>query len=424
MSKNLNLRNKIENLLIEINDILDHKINDTKLTSGSVIIRKINIINDLDYNIIPMVKTYIRGFDKNLSLYKDSELEITIDNLKILISFLNNIFEMINNYDVSKEEKLSVIFSSTRKLLENSKKLYNLEIELKDSYTNQDIAIVLRYINNNIKSYDTNNILKNIAFTDEILDLSLVNKLIDIYNICTHKNSNDKRLRIFENLSILNDLIDLNNKKNEINDQIIHAEEILKNISIRDSQIAEREQKINENFSIATNSKLLKGYSDEVEKISKKIFWLNIFIVILFILIISLFVFKFFVIYGSFISNVNHPSAQMGFFENPWNLLSFFTLILSFSALLTYLIKDRARLIKLHDHFNLNKLELIALPEYMGEFESQQRIDLYISLAPNYFRGVHSNVEPNPEIQKTNIEGVTKVLDSVSKFTQDIKGQK
>lgn len=424
MSKNLNLRNKIENLLIEINDILDHKINDTKLTSGSVIIRKINIINDLDYNIIPIVKTYITGFYKNLSLYKDSELEKANDNLELLTSYLNNISEIVNNFDLSKKEVLNIIFSNIRILIENSKKLYNLEIELKDSYTNHDIAIVLRHINNNIKNYDTKNVLKKLVFTDETLDVSLVNKLIDLYNICNHNDSNDKSLKIFENLSILNDLIDLNNKKNEINHQIIHAEEILKNISIRDSQIAEREQKINENFSIATNSKLLKGYSDEVEKISKKITRLNVFIVFLFILIISLFIFKFFVIYGSFITNANRPSTQIGFFENPWNLLSFFTLILSFSALLTYLIKDRARLIKLHDHFNLNKLELIALPEYMGEFESQQRIDLYISLAPNYFRGVHSNVEPNPEIQKTNIEGVTKVLDSVSKFTQDIKGQK
>lgn len=423
MSKNLDLRNKIENFLIDIYHILDHQFNNIFI-SDTTIIQKLNITNDLDYNIIPMVRTYITGFDKNLSLYKNSELENTIDNLKILISYLNNISEIINNYDTLKEQNLLVIFSNTKKFFENRKKLYNLEIELKDIYTNQDIAIVLRYINNNIKNYDTKNVLKNIVFTDEILDKSLVNKLIDLYNICTHNDSKSKSLKIFENLSILNDLIELNNKKNEINHQIIHAEEILKNISIRDSQLAEREQKINENFSIATNSKLLKGYSDEVEKISKKIFWLNIFIVILFILIIVLFVFKFFVIYGNFITNANHPSTQIGFFENPWNLLSFFTLILSFSALLTYLIKDRARLIKLHDHFNLNKLELIALPEYMGEFESQQRIDLYISLAPNYFRGVHSNVEPNPEIQKTNIEGVTKVLDSVSKFTQDIKSQK
>ncbi|HFP7079673.1 TPA: hypothetical protein ACHKET_000891 [Acinetobacter baumannii] len=262
---------------------------------------------------------------------------------------------------------------------------------------------------NKIESFFNKN--KDTSKSKYVLDrlFDLLNLHIKEFNEVGIQN---KEERIIHDIDFF---LELEERSIEINELANKSESILE-------EIRKEKKQFNENLSIESNSELLKGYSTETKGLGKTIIALNIIIFLLFLIIIGLFIFKFINLYNFFYETSGLNTQN--FFENPWHLLSFFTLVLSISALLGYIIKFRNRLIKLHDHFNLIWLELSAMPKYMAELSPDERKYLYITLAPTYFKGFYPNKDAPSEIQKLDVDSITKFLDSISKISQDFKNPK
>lgn len=341
---------------------------------------------------------------------KLSSIEIYLRQLQEELGRVHKHF--INDPDGDFESNLSSLFDflSRSKGIESFGSRYNIDSEkirklillIKSKHPNLNKE-------NRIESFFNKN--KDTSKSKYVLD-----RLFDLLNLHI-KEFNEMGIQNKEE-RILHDIdffLELEEKSDKVNDLVVQSVRILE-------EIKEQRDQINENFSVILNSDLLKGYDKETRRLGRKIIFLSFVIFVLFLTIIGLFIFKFKNLYNYFyeIPKSNIPN----FFENPWYLLSFFTLIFSISALLTYLIKDRNRLIKLYDHFNLNWLELSAMPKYMAELSPDERKYLYITLAPTYFKGFYPSKDAPSEIQKVDIDSISKFLDSISKISQDFKNPK
>ena len=364
-----NSKAKIESIINGIYSSSDI-LNDQKLISLEIFLRQL--------------RDELGRVNKNFYNDPDGDFASNLSNLSNFLSRNTPIINFDSRYELDSD---------------NKRKLLSL-IKSKIPNFNQDNKIESFFNNNQENS-------KNRYILDRIFDLlNLYIKKFDEIEVLKEKE------KIIQDIDIF---LELEEKSDKVNDLVVQSVRILE-------EIKEQRDQINENFSVILNSDLLKGYDKETRRLGRKIIFLSFVISVLFLTIIGLFIFKFKNLYNYFyeIPKSNIPN----FFENPWYLLSFFTLIFSISALLTYLIKDRNRLIKLYDHFNLNWLELSAMPKYMAELSPDERKYLYITLAPTYFKGFYPSKDAPSEIQKVDIDSISKFLDSISKISQDFKNPK
>ncbi|MDC4361034.1 hypothetical protein NQ651_17775, partial [Acinetobacter baumannii] len=95
-------------------------------------------------------------------------------------------------------------------------------------------------------------------------------------------------------------------------------------------------------------------------------------------------------------------------------------LILIITGFLTFIIKERARLVN-HAHYcKISYLEIRALSDYCSELEEKSKIDdLKIKLADRYFRGPSPIGEVSSDIN--NVSLITSKLSEISKAVQEVK---
>lgn len=259
-------------------------------------------------------------------------------------------------------------------------------------------------LTNELPSYSSQNIENFInTYNPPYFTYELGVLIISLYN--AFKNNENMEI-LLTNAKIDNFIQDKMYLEN-IKDYKNHAENILNDTR----NIAKQ---VKQNFSIQASSPLLVSYNSELENLKNSIKSINKYIIAIFVLITILFIIKFALIFINF-SFFNIEFINFNNSNTSYNFITFSALILSFSALLTYLIKDRKRLINTHDHLLLKKLELNSLPTYMSELTQDQRRDLYISLAPNYFNGISRNEEQNTSESHHQMEALNKILDTVLK---------
>ncbi|HGH3128575.1 TPA: hypothetical protein ACJKZ5_004207, partial [Acinetobacter baumannii] len=95
------------------------------------------------------------------------------------------------------------------------------------------------------------------------------------------------------------------------------------------------------------------------------------------------------------------------------------SLYVALSALLAFIIKERARYLNIKNYCDKSWLELSAMPAYMGEFSKEENIMLRTILAEKYFAGPYgdnSKVEVNNDLNPNMIIELTKAL-------KDFKGK-
>ncbi|MFW6573434.1 hypothetical protein ACOCJL_03480 [Acinetobacter baumannii] len=282
-----------------------------------------------------------------------------------------------------------------------------LEYEISSKLTLEDMGNIIDQI---ISSYPNLNITDLIKIqlqkANEIEREAICEKLIVLRNeAIKHKAPEEvayiKNLAFELNLLVssigLEDQVTKINNASEILDQIT-ASETAKNIS-----------------------KIEKGYQNEAKKLYWPILLLNIAIIFIFLLIITVISLKFYA-YFYHVINTNHKSEgilrfliQIG--KRPEDFIFFFSLIFSISALETYLIRERKRLIKLRDYFLFCDLELSSMPQYMRELNLEQRQNLYIDLSKNYFKGG----DHDSKQEKENTDNISDVLKKVEELTKIVK---
>src|SRR5699024_8844462 len=137
------------------------------------------------------------------------------------------------------------------------------------------------------------------------------------------------------------------------------------------------------------------------------------FIILLFVSIIILVLSKIIVL----------SNLQSDFDINEYKSIAYIlSLVVSISALLTYLIKEKNRLTSLHDEYKRVHLEVSSLPQYSFRLSDAQRNELTMSLANNYFTGLNSNKLSNENNFQDSILFL-KTLNDVVKNIND-KAQK
>lgn len=183
----------------------------------------------------------------------------------------------------------------------------------------------------------------------------------------------------------------------------------------KDNEIKNRTDELNKKLSNFTNNKITQTFDSEANKIDGLILKYSRTIISLFLVIVLLIAAK---VFFYFCPNFSLYKQ----INDPYFIFCFFSLIVSISALLTYLIRERKRLTTLHDHYKRTHLELEALPDYMFELSEKQRQELVIDLAKNYFSGLSNDNKSNQSPESDNAsEAVTylKILSDNIKSLND-----
>lgn len=212
-------------------------------------------------------------------------------------------------------------------------------------------------------------------------------------NLVSPSEQNDSSKNVYlETLSSINELNKLRSQVEEIKD----SHEIL--------------TRIKENKAYENTYELNNGYINEVDKLYKEINSLNRIIILLFSGIVAIITTKLSLII--FLED---------FFKDIYNFLTYLSLLVSFSALITYLIKERSRLIRLHDFFNLTALKLRTLPQYMRELDSKQRQELIVTLSSSFFTGSDKLPQENTQQQNNLNENLPKIVADIIKIINEQK---
>ncbi|XZW38029.1 hypothetical protein ACT4WW_07465 [Acinetobacter baumannii] len=355
------------------------------------------------FEFIPKVSNLIEEIDKNKTSLDEKKLEMLNIYLDSLIENLKNIADVILTGN-------EVSYDISPKFINELYDLLNMGIIFKYKKIEEEF-IYDSTLYSNIKSlyleFDSSKIIYNFLHSNKNTNLNkveILNSLEQIYFELVVNNSLTAAKKLEDKV-----LFEINqdSKINEFNNYKELLEDKLKKLNDIQDTIEEKIKKANEASLIGVNHELLKGYDSEVTKINKVCNRLSVYIIIIFLIIIGTMGFKLYLIYDYVFNN---NTSHLAHLKDHYILFSIFTFILSLAALLTYLIKERSRLLKLHDHFNLTKLELIALPKYMGEFDSNSRIELYKTLAQNYFRGAYPNKDEKNDLN-TNVTTIKSVAD-------------
>lgn len=365
--------------------------------------------------IISLINEYNNYYSGSL-FYKFEDLRqgfeqfiTSIDERKRLIGprieFLLKIIESIYDATLAIHQKVAVV-APEHEFINQVNDISNYVINLPHDYVKSinyiiidqlsinEFLILDKEINENgikLKDFITFDLLEN---TKSYKKQIIIKNIIDLRNILNSKSGGENNYRIDGALSQIRSNIELIQLEENI-EEIKDSSEILKQVK--------------QNITQENNKNLITGYSLEASNLTVKIDDLNKLIVILFTTIIVAIALKTIFIFLCIDS-----------FKNIYSFLTFISLILACSALITYLIKDRNRIIKLHDHYKMNVLELSTMPEYMRELDKGQRQQLIIDLSNNYFRGTNHNQETSND-KTSELEGLKATISDIAKMVSDIK---
>ncbi|ENX22484.1 hypothetical protein F892_01726 [Acinetobacter vivianii] len=358
-----------------------------------------DIKSDINLNSDETFKIINRGF---LGLKKriESHKSFYGENLKSIIPIYEEIFNKLKNI-----QNKNLDYGATSPIQESHyfdfhihEQLENINYEVRGNLSNHEFEYLWDEISTNrinLEDHLNKKIYINANQSErENLSKTILNLRNSLYNNSSNginlRNANyDTYLKIFESYTELNKL---KAQVKEIND----SHEML--------------TKIKENKAIENTYELQNGYQDEVANSAKEIKKLNRIIIILFFGIAAIITTKILLII-----------YMQELFKDIYNFLTYLSLLVTLSALITYFIKERNRLIKLHDYFNLTVLELKTLPQYMRELDSAQRKNLIINLSSSFFRGSNKFLPTNEQEQSISNTDISNIVSNTIKFLNEQK---
>lgn len=293
-----------------------------------------------------------------LELYTDEDFEQQANNLKDLkaklVAIKNNIFQ---------NQKTPVNFGDfIRDTLKFS--LYYLNINLTDEKNNKEYLLkIYDHIKSTNSTFDSIGTIKNYLDTNEY-DETILLKIFDFFkiNINGTKEEKDK---------IERDIIDLlyDKRTQQLNGEV--------------EKLTELSKGVREKIGLIEDQKLIfahQNFSNEQDGSICKLSWA----------INAIFIF----IIGSLATLFYHYTESK--IEFNWrNYVFYLSIYITLTGYLTYLIKERVRLLNIKTYCDKTWLEITALSFYMAEFQPDEVVKLKMQLADKYFAG------PNIESSKT-----------------------
>lgn len=356
----------------------------------------------------------IEVFRENFSIFcllKNFFSSNTLNNIEERLRPLLKLYEEFSSSDQNITDKQSTL-DEFYKAIDNLPDLRTEEIELPKIITKDDFLKLLDLLEANYGIYfndDNENFIDKTGLLNSE-DVRL--KLIEFYNIIrnSHFRSEQSSLSTVATgyVDYFNFLIACSNTKNEIKTEL---EKLENQRQQKLQEIANLEQKaIDVNYSISSqsNTRIQEVFGSEAEKLEPKIFKLNENITTLFALMLGL------LISVALLIAINHDIKIERFY------IVYLSTLLVLSAFLTYLIKERTRLIKYQHYCNISFLEIKALSDYTAQLDNKDKIeDLKIQLAYRYFQGPNSQSNPSTDEQDLNV--VSSKLNELINMVKDIK---
>lgn len=369
------------------------------LVEANIITLINNIKSDINLNTNESFIIINRGF-MGIKKIIESRKNFYGENLKFIIPIYEEILSKLKNiqnknlgYEIVNPMQESHYFE-----FNINEQLENINYEVRGNLNNHEFEYLWDEISTNRMNLE-DHLTKKIYIDANRSERENLSKTIINLRNCLFTNYNndinprnanyETYLKIFESYT---ELSKLKTQVKEIND----SHEIL--------------TKIKENKAIENTFELKNGYQDEVDNSAKEIKKLNRIIIILFFGIASIITTKILLIV-----------YMEDLFKDIYNFLTYLSLLVTFSALITYFIKERNRLIKLHDYFNLTVLELKTLPQYMRELDSAQRKDLIINLSSSFFKGSNKFLPMNEQEQNINNTDISNIVSNTIKFLNEQK---
>lgn len=360
-------------------------------------INNIKVISIKDINLSFKLNKLVEDYQNFIKKYDNIFLNFQTEdyaNIEIFRSFSGG-FENFNNLINAKEINVNKIDQSIKHLTDSFESFTSLPkiiINHHERLTEDQFNIIKSTLDGTFESAISLEDYRELSPRKKQI---VTNAILQIYNEkCSHKygyQSND----ISQQYDIIQEELDSHNLQKQI-------------AEIKDTHNLLTQIKENETKEITIN--LNNGYDKEAKILGRQIDFLNKIIINLFIFIFIIISFKIILI---LILDVDKKSIYI--------YITFVTLIISLSALITYFIKDRNRLITLQTHYKMNVLELSTMPEYMNELDSEQRKQMYIDLSSNYFKGSNRYSESDSN-NASELEGITKSISDLTNLVSEIKG--
>lgn len=387
MDNYFELMSKIDNVISEINntlniDIISNMNEDSTPTSGQS--------GEWNYNIKRLVKEYIDNFYKKSNFYRLEDLGFVLNFLEKLQSELKETLFALTNSTGDNYQLVNSKLEAVKNTVSNPFDLDSLKFQYKEEFNQDEILSLYENIKRYLQDFDINEEVYNFINNTEDSDkkVYLLKSLIDLYNLQL-ENSNYLSGRKTEKLmQEIEKLIQPSNREkvtqlvNETNEMVVH---------------------VKENLGLSKNEKLLMIFNNEAKELGEKIDDLNAIIIgILSLLVIG---FLTMILNSIFPADLKH-------------YLFYVSLLVVISALLTYLIKDRLRLIEFQNYCKRMYMEITALPDYMATLTPEQQEALRISLSSNYFTG---NLFTSNPSQVKDMSDSVGTIEALSKIIQSIK---
>ncbi|MEN8331593.1 hypothetical protein ABFO73_12000 [Acinetobacter baumannii] len=338
-----------------------------------------------------------RGFKSQFEMYNlfidESSFSSIKQKLEIII---NNLTELDKRGVRSQEESLSIA-SSTIIALKSLPDLRQEKFNFTPQITIDDTIILLPDIGERItiiNDLDIENNLKKISKENEEEAKKL---LIELHNTLFHQqipNSNT----IYNSLSFFKDL----KEKNE-------SELVKEQVELQETK--SKLEQVKTEIGLISTDQLVKAFKNEAQSQSSNISTLTSVILFIFICLIFSTILILFLSY-------NGTSFVLP--KNFYFYYFFISFIVISSGLLTYLIKERTRIVNYQNYCNITYLEIIALIEFTAQLDDKVKAeDLKIQLAERYFKGPNFLPNSSETTQDNNL--ITSKLSEVSKTLTDLK---
>lgn len=346
-----------------------------------------NLTNDLNYK---------------LSLYGDNQ-KIILDIINDINTRLDSILTLTNNPKTNKDE----IYKQQAELSKLIDEVYiistiNIKFDPNVLLNKEQLERIIQEIK--IKGCDISQIIPVSIY--DTLDINLrailSRNLIELRNIMSFSPDKEKELHhnvkilslVYEYIS-LKDPTTQDNLRKEIDD---YRKSVLSDLDLQ-------RKKFTEDMEKAKSGKIITAFKDRSKKAKDYIQILYFAITFLFLTIISSFIFR----------------MAMNTEFSTGSFLYFLSFIIAVSGLLTFVIKEKNRLVDQSDHFEKCHTELEALTTYVVDLDPKRVEDLKIDLAYKYFTGGNNgNTSEKSEMNIPN-ETIKQFLDLLNTIQKNNK---
>ncbi|EMP1651164.1 hypothetical protein RGJ24_001047 [Acinetobacter baumannii] len=382
----MNIRSEIESDLYSIESFLD----DIKILEDP---EHQGFVSDSPYEALTKFKEFKAQFEK----YKPFLDQGSFTPIKQKLEYIKANLITLENRGIRSQEESLVIARNTISAI---KALPDLQLEKFNFYPEITIEDVINFLpdigerNTIIYELDIENNLKKIPKEYEEEGKKL---LIDLHNTIFHYPTPNSSLiynclRFFQNLK----------ERNE--SELVKKQEELQETNNKLEQVKAE-------IGLISTDQLVKAFSIEANSQSQKISTLSSFI---------FFIFTFLIFFSILLLFLSYKGTCFVFPKSFYFYSFFISFIVICSGLLTYLIKERTRIVNYQNYCNITYLEIIALMEYTAQLNDKVKAeDLKIKLAERYFKGPNLLSNSSETSQDNNL--ITSKLSEVSKTLSDLK---